>query len=155
MEAARRAIPTDVPRVAELAHLAIEELRTQRGGRVWASREARAEPLDASLTAALADPAHVVAVGTIDEVVVGYAVAPLEHLRGEHPLAVVDDLYVEPDARGVGGGEGLMDLLLTWAHEQGASGIDAFTLPGNRETKNFFEARGLTARAILVHRDLR
>lgn len=153
-EAARRATPNDVARVAELAHQAIDELRTQRGGRVWASREARAEPLDASLAAALAETAHVVAVGTIDDVIVGYAVARLEHLRDDHPLAVIDDLYVEPDARGVGVGEALMELLLEWAHGQEASGIDAFTLPGNRQTKNFFEAHGLTARAILVHRDL-
>jgi ribosomal protein S18 acetylase RimI-like enzyme len=154
-EAARRATPHDVARVAELAHVAIDELRTQRGGRVWASREARAEPLDVALAAALADAAHVVAVGTIDDVIVGYAVARLEHVRDDHPLAVIDDLYVEPEARGVGVGEALMDLLIDWANGQAAAGIDAFTLPGNRETKNFFEAHGLTARAILVHRDLR
>lgn len=36
----------------------------------------------------------------------------------------------------------------------GCLGIDALALPGNRETKNFFEASGLTARAIVVHRSL-
>ena len=35
-----------------------------------------------------------------------------------------------------------------------AAGIDGFALPGDRETKNFFERFGLTARAILVHRSL-
>jgi ribosomal protein S18 acetylase RimI-like enzyme len=155
MEAARRATIEDVPRITELARQAIDELRTQRGGRLWASREARAEPLDASLVAALADDFHVVSVGTIDDAIVGYAVARMEHLRSRDRLAVIDDLYVEPDARGVGVGEALMDLVLAWAVERDASGIDAFTLPGNRATKNFFEAHGLTARAILVHRDLR
>jgi hypothetical protein len=33
-------------------------------------------------------------------------------------------------------------------------GIDAVALPGMRETKNFFEAAGLVARAIVVHKAL-
>ena len=45
-----------------------------------------------------------------------------------------------------------MDLLVAWAHERGCVGIDALRLPGNRDTKNFFERFGLTARAIVVHR---
>ncbi len=154
MEAARPATPEDVPRISELARLAIAELSTQRGGPLWASREARAEPLEASLTAALNDDVHIVLAGTIADAVIGYAVAHLEHLRDDRPLAVIDDLYVEPDGRGVGVGEAMMDLLLAWAREMRAAGIDSFTLPGNRATKNFFEAHGLTARAILVHRDL-
>jgi GNAT superfamily N-acetyltransferase len=152
--AARRATFDDVALITELAHRAIAELREKRGGRLWASREARAEPFEASLTAAVHDDVHFVVVGTIDESVVGYAVAHLEHLRDDEPLAVIDDLYVEPDGRAVGVGEALMDRLVTWADEQHAGGIDAFALPGDRSTKNFFEAHGLTARAILVHRDL-
>jgi GNAT superfamily N-acetyltransferase len=154
MEHARPATPDDLEVVAALARLAVEELREQRGGPVWSRREARAEPFEEALAGSIADPAHLVLVATIDDVVVGYAVARLEQLRDERPLAVIDDLYVEPDARGIGLGEGLMDGLLSWAREQGCTGIDAFTLPGNRETKNFFESFGLKARAILVHRDL-
>ena len=154
MEAARPATPEDVPRITELARMAIDELRTQRGGLLWSSREARAEPFDESLTAALADDVHLVLAGTVDDAVIGYAVAHLEHLRDDRPLAVIDDLYVEPEGRGVGVGEALMEVLVAWAREQRATGIDGFTLPGNRATKNFFEAHGMTARAILVHRDL-
>ena len=154
MESARPATAEDVPRIAELARMAVDELSTQRGGPLWASREARAEPFDASLMAALADDVHLVLAGTIADAVIGYAVAHLEHLRDDRPLAVIDDLYVEPDGRGIGVGEAMMELLVAWARERGAAGIDSFTLPGNRATKNFFEAHGLTARAILVHRDL-
>lgn len=154
MEAARIAQPEDVERIAELARQAVAELQTQRGGRLWASREARAEPFEASLRAALTDDSHLVLVGSWHDHVVGYAVAHLEHLRDQRPLAVIDDLYVEPDGRGVGVGEALMGRLLDWARTHRCAGIDAFTLPGNRATKNFFEAHGLTARAILVHREL-
>jgi ribosomal protein S18 acetylase RimI-like enzyme len=153
-EAARRATAEDVDRIAELAREAIVELRSQRGGELWAHREARAEPLEEALRAALADDRHLVLVGTVDDAVVGYAVVRLEVLRNDRPLAVIDDLYVERDARDVGIGEALMDAIVAFAREKSCQGIDAFTLPGNRATKNFFESHGLTARAILVHRDL-
>ncbi len=85
---------------------------------------------------------------------VGYAVGRVEVLRDGGRLAVVDELYVEPDAREVAVGEALMDDLLEWATAQGCFGIDALALPGNRATKNFFERYGLTARAIVVHKRL-
>jgi GNAT superfamily N-acetyltransferase len=69
-------------------------------------------------------------------------------------LAAVSDLFVDPEARGVGVGEALMDDLVAWARARGCIGVDAMVLPGNRETKNFFETFGLTARAIVVHRAL-
>jgi len=93
-------------------------------------------------------------VGTLDDVVVGYGVLRVERLADGDRLAVVDDLYVEPGARGVGVGEALMQTLIERATEASCIGIDALALPGNRATKNFFEASGLTARAIVVHRSL-
>ena len=65
---------------------------------------------------------------------------------------MVDDIFTEEAARGVGVGEAMMDLLIAWCEEHRCTGIDAVALPGNRATKNFFERYGLTARAILVHR---
>ena len=43
---------------------------------------------------------------------------------------------------------------IAWATERGCFGIESMALPGNRETKNFFERFGLVARAIVVHRAL-
>jgi GNAT superfamily N-acetyltransferase len=154
METARPATPEDIEVLAALARQAVDEMRPQRGGGVWARREARAEPFEEALAAAIADDGHLVLVGAIDESVVGYAVVHLEQLRDERPIAVIDDLYVLPEGRGVGLGEALMDDVIAWARENSCTGVDAFTLPGNRETKNFFETFGLTARAILVHRSL-
>ena len=47
-----------------------------------------------------------------------------------------------------------MDAVLAWARERGCIGIDSLALPGNRDTKNFFETFGFTARLLVVHRKL-
>ena len=154
VEAVRHASPDDVGLVVELARAGIAELSATKGGTVWARREARSEPLEESIRAAVADADTVSLVGTIDDVVVGYAIAAVEVLTDGGRLARLTDLYVEPDAREVGIGELLLDAVLTWATEGGCFGIDSIVLPGNRETKNFFEAAGMVARAITVHRSL-
>jgi GNAT superfamily N-acetyltransferase len=60
-----------------------------------------------------------------------------------------------PDARSVGVGEALMDLIVAWCEQRRCVGIDAHALPGNRATKNFFETFGFKARLLTVHRPLR
>lgn len=154
LEAARPASKDDLPRLVELARAAIAELRSTKGGEVWARREARGEPLGESLAADLANADAVVRAGTIDDAVIGYAVAVIETLSDGGELARLTDVYVEPEARGVGVGEALLDAVIAWATERGCVGIDSLALPGNRETKNFFESFGLVARAIVVHRSL-
>ncbi|MGH9118775.1 MAG: GNAT family N-acetyltransferase [Acidimicrobiales bacterium] len=155
MEGVRRAGRDDLPRLAELAEAAIAELTSTKGGAVWSRREARPSPVDDSLAAALAADDHLVVAGTVDDVVIGYAVVRIEMLRNGERLAVVDDIYVEPGARGVGVGEAMMDAVVEWCRGHDCIGVDSLALPGNRETKNFFESFGLVARAIVVHRSLR
>jgi GNAT superfamily N-acetyltransferase len=91
---------------------------------------------------------------TLDDVVMGYAAARRESLRDGAVMAVISDIYVEEGCRGIGLGEALMDEIVAWARREGCIGIDSIALPGNRETKNFFETFGLVARAIIVHRPL-
>jgi GNAT superfamily N-acetyltransferase len=154
IEAARPASTDDLPRLAELARDAIAELRSTKGGEVWARREARVEPIDDSLTTDLGNADAIVLAGAIDDAVIGYAVAVIERLPDGGDLTRLTDVYVEPEARGVGVGEALLDAVVAWATERGCIGIDSLVLPGNRETKNFFESFGLVARAIVVHRSL-
>jgi GNAT superfamily N-acetyltransferase len=155
VEAARPATGDDVPRLAELVAEAVAEQAEARGGRIWSAREARAVPAGASLAALVDDPGALVLAGTIDDWVVGYAVAVTEELRTGERLGIVTDVYVEPGCREVGVGEALLDRVVAWCEEAGCVGIDALALPGNRQTKNFFESFGFTARAIVVHRRLR
>lgn len=154
MEAARPATEADLPRLAQLCRSALAEMAPNRGGAVFVAREARAEPVETSLGDALGDPAQTVIAGTIDEVVVGYAAARLEDLRDGQRLAVIDELYVEADARAVGVGEAVMADVVAWAGRNGCAGIDAMALPGDRNTKNFFEMSGFTARLLVMHHRL-
>jgi GNAT superfamily N-acetyltransferase len=150
IESARPAGADDLARLVELHREATAELRGERGGEVWAAVEDRDAPPDFRLDA----DDLLVLVATIDDVVVGYGRVERRALADGSTLAVVTDVYVEPAARGVGLGEGLLDLAIAWAREQGCRGIDSVALPGMRATKNFFESAGLVARAIAVHRAL-
>jgi GNAT superfamily N-acetyltransferase len=69
-------------------------------------------------------------------------------------LGTVTDLYTEPGCRELGIGEAMMESLVDWCRAAGCFGVDSLALPGDRHTKNFFEAFGLVARAIVVHRSL-
>jgi GNAT superfamily N-acetyltransferase len=154
MGTARPAVLTDVPRLAALCRQALAEMQPARGGALFVVREARAEPLEAAFTDELADPSKDVFVGEYAGVALGYGAIGAETLRDGSSLAVITDLYVEPPAREVGVGEALMALLVDWAAERGCIGVDATALPGDRQTKNFFEASGFTARMLVMHHRL-
>ncbi|MEZ5137927.1 MAG: GNAT family N-acetyltransferase [Acidimicrobiales bacterium] len=156
MEGARAALAGDLDAIARLAEAARDELAAQRGGPVWRAQLGRPDPVERSFADQLGAPVArgSAVVGTIDGTVVGYGISSIEVLGDGTRLAVVSDLYVDPEARGIGIGEAMMDLLVEHARSVGARGIDALALPGDRATKNFFETFGLKARAIVVHRAL-
>lgn len=158
MEAVRPATVDDLAELERLAEAARAELGEERGGPMWRLLHGRPEPLAATLNADLAEVAAgtgLVLLATFDGVAGGYAAAHLDAVGDGTTLAVVSDVYVEAGFRGLGLGAALMDEMLVWAEAHGCRGIDALVLPGMRHSKNFFERYGLTARAILVHRDLR
>ena len=152
--AARPATAADVPAIDGLAADAIAEQVDGRGGAVWSVREALQSPRGEGLAAAVVDPDQLVLVGTIDDEVVGYATAELESLADEGLLGVVTAVFALPGARAVGVGEAMLDAVISWCEARRCVGIDAHALPGNRDTKNFFETFGFTARLLVVHRKL-
>ncbi|MFN2503270.1 MAG: N-acetyltransferase family protein [Acidimicrobiales bacterium] len=155
MEAARQATQADLPAIAALVRAGIAELAPMRGGAVWHAQEARREPIEEDLARLLEDENVRLLVGTIDEAPVGYAVGRLERLADGSLLGVVDDIFVDMEARGVGLGEAMMGDLIRWCQQAGCFGMDAMALPGHRLTKNFFEESGFTARKIVMHHSLR
>jgi GNAT superfamily N-acetyltransferase len=141
---ARPATPADDAIVAELTSAAIAEQVESRGGSVWSVREARRDPgLEATTF-----------VGTVDDAIVGFARVGVDALEDGRRLGIVTQIYVVAGAREVSVGEVLLDTCIDWCRERDCVGVDAHALPGNRETKNFFETAGLTARLIVVHRAL-
>ena len=141
----RRATDDDAQVVAVLAAAAIAEQADARGGRVWSQREALRQPSTDGVTF----------LGTIDDTPVGYVAVDVDRLADGSLLGVVSGIYVDPGAREVAVGEAMIDEVLSWCTERGCIGVDAHALPGNRQTKNFFETFGFTARLLVVHRSLR
>jgi len=154
-EGARSATIADLDAITDLTAEGLAEQRDGRGGAIWSVRETRAEPFELTLREAINNPDDEVVVGTIDDVIVGYAAARIEHLRNGQYLGVIDDIVVTPDARDVGVGEAIIKHLIAWCDRAGCVGIDSHALPGNRATKNFFETWGFKARLLVVHRKLR
>jgi ribosomal protein S18 acetylase RimI-like enzyme len=154
VESTRPASAEDIPRVVELAALMRAELGEMRGGPLWVERNAWAEPLTDPYGALLARDDALLVLGTLDDVVIGFAAVVVEPLRSGACLGVITDLYVEPEAREVGVGEALIGALVDHCRTQGCVGVDATALPGHRAAKNFFEGHGFTARALVMHHRL-
>lgn len=150
MESARLATAEDRPAVERLGVEARDEAATKRGGLLLVDRELAPDPY----AALAATPDAFLVVGLIDDTPVGYGLVHVEYLRTGERLGVIDELFVHPDARAVGVGEAIMDLVVERCTDAGCAGLDARALPGDRETKNFFETFGLVARALVVHRRL-
>ena len=154
MEAARAATSEDIETIVGFARAMRSELRELRGGMLWETRDARAEPLAPAIEQLLARPDACVAVGLIDRAPVGYGIVEIETLRDGTKLGVICELFVEADARDVGVGESIATLIVQFCTRAGCIGIDATALPGHREAKNFFERSGFTARKLTMHRRL-
>jgi GNAT superfamily N-acetyltransferase len=137
-----------------LAAEAVAEKADQKGGAVWTRREGHRRSLETFVGDAIAAADHEVVVGELDGVPVAYGVVHRVSLDDGGKLGVVDDIYVEPQARELGLGEALMDQMISWCQTSGCFGVDSLALPGDRSTKNFFESFGLVARAIVVHKKL-
>ena len=151
---ARLATSADLAVVAEMAEAALGELRPLRGGEVWANSDGRTTPVRTGLESELADPNAEIFVGTIDDAPVGYAAVHVRALHDGSAMARITDLFVIPAARRVGVGESLILSVEAWARRRALVGLDSLALPGDRDTKNFFETFGLVARALEVHRRL-
>jgi GNAT superfamily N-acetyltransferase len=149
---ARRAAGEDLPIVAQLVADATAAVATERGGTLFAAREGVPEPVQDHLDRCLSDPAVCVAVGCADGTVFGAAIAVAETLRDGQCLARLTFLWVDAGLRQVGLGREMMDFVLEWCREVGADRFDAYALPGDRETKNFLEGAGFSARLIVMNR---
>lgn len=151
MEGARLARPDDTKALASLRNQLVTEMAPQRGGAMLVEEAAPAEgPLP------LPDPEGsdaAVIVGTWEDHVVGYGWVVVRRI-GERRVGVVQEVLVQQEARGVGVGEAMMDLMTSWSAARGCRYMDGRALPGDRHAKGFFERHGLSARLLVMHREI-
>ena len=137
----RRAVATDAAQLAELEAAARHHLTDQRGGAALLAEQ----PAVGNWAGAIEDHSRWVAVAELDGFVVGYL-----ELGVTGDIAVVRQVYVQPEARELGFGDGLLAAARQEALRHGCSALEGFALPGDRETKNLYERAGITARKIIV-----
>jgi len=154
MEAARAATAEDLDELAALADVAHSERLEERGGPEWSERSDPEAWTRAGLDARIEAPGEMVVVGLIENSSVGLGRCRVEALPSGRRVGVVEELFVLAEARGVGVGEAMMNLLLEWCRSESCAAVESLALPGNRAAKNFFERFGLVARAIVVKKDL-
>lgn len=149
----RPATPADVAVLVDLYRLLEGEMGALSD--MWAVTDGLSEPVGESFAAAVADPDTLLEVGCIDGHPFGFVLARIEETlpQGEGlRVGAVRLIFVDPPAREVGLGEAMRDSVLDGFRERGIHRFDAHVLPGHRLAKNFFEAGGFSARAIVMHR---
>lgn len=136
----RAATAADAQAIAALRTLAQDEVRLQRGGALLIDFD-RLAPADGT------EP--VSHVGCIDGAVVGFATVSTS-TRDGLAVATVSQVFVHPEARGVGVGAELLAQSRAWASARGCTVLESQVLPGNRAAKNFFERLGMVTRKMIV-----
>lgn len=152
MEGIRVATVDDLARIKALYDDLRLELSEYRGR--WFELDAWPEPAEVALARAIAAEDLLVAVGTIDDYVVGYVVVETRSTLPQastEKIGRIRDLFVEIEAREVGVGEALLSAAIDWLTGQGIRAADVSVLPGHRAAKNFFEENGFVARSIMMH----
>ncbi|MEM8922927.1 MAG: GNAT family N-acetyltransferase [Actinomycetota bacterium] len=151
-EGARLATRHDLPVVEWLVAGVREDMAPHRGGEIFLINEVGRDTPAGDLDGALTDDDAVAVVGVFDEVVFGAAFAKVRTLEDGRRIGYLHTFLVQPEAREVGIGEAMMNLVIEELKARGCVGVDSAALPGDRESKNFFESFGLKARLLTVHR---
>lgn len=151
----RQATEDDLPDLLRMYELATDHFNERRGGPVYLARSSRHSRIEEDLINDLRSGDRTALLGMINDQVLGFAtlrIKAVENASDSRPIAVLEELFVQESARDVGVGAALMNAAISWAEDKGCRGIDSAALPGDRQTKNFFESFGLVARTIIVHK---
>ncbi len=129
----------DIGQLIDLESAARTHLLDQRGGVRWLE-----ENPTVLWNQVVAEGSVLVA--CIDSVVLGYLICETT----SETIAAIRQVYVDPEARGIGCGDGMMAAAIERARSAHHHFLEGQALPGDRETKNLFERAGITARLITV-----
>ncbi len=136
-------------RVAELAREARGAVVDQKGGPALV---AELPPVSEGGFGAEAGARVETILGRVGDEVMGYGLLVLPELGDDssEPVATLREIYVVPGARSVGVGGAILAEARRLAAESGCQAIDSVSLPGDRNTKNFFEDHAMVARKLVV-----
>ena len=150
---ARRATHDDLGVLTDLYRSLEDEMTALHA--MWPRADGLDEPVEQSFKSLLDDEAVKAYLGEIDGYPLGFIVGRSEPMRAHESarVAVIRLVFVDEEARAVGLGEVMRDLLMDDFRAEGHSLFDAHVLPGHRLAKNFFEAGGFSARSIVMHHD--
>ena len=143
----RAARADDAAAIGQLETEARAALVDTRGGNALLAEQ----PAVHDWTAVIGAADRRVWVSTIDEVVVGYLELITPPSAG---TGVVQQVYVQPEARELGFGDYMLEAAIHAIKELGGAVVESFALPGDRDTKNLYERAGVTARKIIVSKRL-
>jgi len=153
-ESSRLASIDDLETLIFLRKEAISELKDKRGGEVLLNLDSFSEDSSENFSYWFDSSDHRIFTGLFGDAVVAYGVLEFSKTNDNQKIASIKEIFVLKDARSVGVGESVIHSITNEAIEHNAIGIDSFALPGDRETKNFFETQGMVARLIHVYRPL-
>ncbi len=147
----RRAAPSDTAALQALEQAARAGLVDTRGGNRWLDEHPE---IGDGWPTVIDD--RIVFVGTIavddDDVPIAYLIVGIRN--DPMPIAHIDQVFVEPDARELGFGDEMLAAAMEWGRQHGAELIEGHALPGDRNIKNLYERAAITARLITVSRRL-
>ena len=140
----RKAIAGDLQVVGNLLK---DVLRIHNAGRPDLFRPSGKKYSDEALLAIFTDPQTPVFVYDLDGTVLGYAFCAFQRQEADNLMPVttlyVDDICVDPAARGQGVGRALFDYVKAFAKEKGCHNITLHVWECNPGAKAFYEALGM------------
>jgi GNAT superfamily N-acetyltransferase len=144
-ESIREALPADAAALTWLQALARNALIGVRGGDTLLAEE----PPVNDWVARLGEPGWVF-VGCLDDIVFAY----IEGVMSSSSVVYVRQVFVHPEARELGLGDGMLATLCEAARAAGVQRVEGAALPGDRDTKNLYERASITARKLIVSAQL-
>ena len=140
----RKAVAGDLQVVGNLLK---DVLRIHNAGRPDLFRPSGKKYSDEALLAIFADPQTPVFVYDLDGTVLGYAFCAFQRQEADNLMPVmtlyVDDICVDPAARGQGVGRALFNYVKAFAKEKGCHNITLHVWECNPGAKAFYEALGM------------
>ncbi|WP_449407293.1 N-acetyltransferase family protein [Microbacterium maritypicum] len=128
----RTAHPDDAPRIAELLHAFNTEFDTETPG---------VDVLARRLRTLLAGPSTFAVLG--DEPAVGVALVTLRpNVWSEGPVALLDEMYVDPTERGDGIGGAILQAVVEACQRLGVAEIEINVDESDADAMRFYERHG-------------